>query len=933
MPSPLTRRQNRLTTAAIVAIALTLAALPGGVANASTTASMQQPSASSSDDFERVTGPLGSAWVADRGTWSIASGKAQKAAGPGNNVATHRGLQLGTAYTVAADVDIVSPSPAAREWSGVVANVQGRTSLSYYVLRATTAGGGRDAQWQLLQMANNSTPTVLAQGTVAAPYGTPLRLLLSRDGRDFQVAVTNAATGSILAEATHQLAVTDPTRIGGWAGLYLNSGNLRARDFGLTTTTPAVAPPGTLNCKPAGEYDFSEADQQILETVPVGTTFAGMPVTQRVLTDGADQYVAYYDQDRRLTIAHRDIDATTEWTQQILPTSIGWDSHNYVSLGLDRDRNLHVSGNMHNVALIYFRTSTPGDITTLSPVANMVSPQTENSVTYPEFVNRKDGSLVFSHRNGGSGDGVTYFNVYDESSRTWTRLVDQPLFNGEGSTANPAGTWNAYFENPLLGPDGSFHMIWVWRDTPDAATNSLLTYAKSENLVDWFDSAGNPLTSPFRYGEADIVDPIPDGGGLLNGNAKLGFDAAGAPVVSYHKYDKSGQSQVYAARADGTGEWDVRQISDWTGRWSFGGGGSLDFQVVMRGSKVMSDGNMRVDFACDANAQSIVIDDTLTAVAQAPTPALPAQITTVRGSYPGLQVNLQTDLAGPTEEGTWYLRAESLPSNRDLPRTEWPREGSALELVHVGVAASPADTTDLAAALAEAERRLTEAYSAGSWAPFEAARSHASRTLAEPDATQDDVDDATAALSSAQSALVSALTRLSLTIDSDAVAVGGSIDLSRVRATGTYADGRSAPVATSDLTASPVDTTSPGPTTLTMTASADAVTTGAAPVRASLPLRVLVVWDPASVYTAGDVVLHDGSEWTATWWTRSQTPGGPQGAWQELRTSPDGTVIWTASRIFQAGDVVVHDGVSYEAKWWTRAQAPGEPNGPWKARG
>ncbi len=684
MKSVQLKRRTKRFIAVFVATTLAMGVF-GGTA-ATLPAQAATGSATASDDFERANGALGTAWTADRGTWSIASGKALSSASPGNNVATHRTLQLGRAYTVTADIDIVSSSPTGTEWAGIVGNVQGTTSLSYYVLRATTAGGTRTGQWQLLQMTDNSTPTVLTQGAMNAPYGTRLQLSLARDGAQFQVTVRNSATGATLATGAHTLAVVDPAQVGGRAGLYSNTGNLQARSFGLTTSTPAIAPPGAVACKPAGEYNFPGGNQQVLETVPVGTTFAGIPVTQRVLTDGDDQYVAYYDVQRGMTIAHRNLTAANPvWTTKVLPTTLGWDSHNYISMGLDRSRNLHVSGNMHNAALIYFRTTTPGDVSTLTRVTNMVSAGTENSVTYPEFVNRQDGSLVFSHRNGGSGDGVTYFNLYNETSKTWSRLVDQPLFNGTGSSTNPSGTWNAYFENPVLGPDGNFHMIWVWRDTPDAATNSLLTYARSANLVDWFDSAGNPLTSPFRYGDADVVDPVPNQRGLLNGNAKLGFDADGTPIISYHKYDDTGRSQIYVARADGTGDWDISQVSNWEGRWSFGGGGSLDFKVVMRGSEVMSDGNIRVDFRCEGSAQSIVVDDSLTEVAQAPTPPLPSSVTTVRGTYPGLQVNLQTDLYGPADNGgTWYVRWESLPHNLDQPRPEWPQSGSGIELVRIG---------------------------------------------------------------------------------------------------------------------------------------------------------------------------------------------------------------------------------------------------------
>ena len=65
-----------------------------------------------------------------------------------------------------------------------------------------------------------------------------------------------------------------------------------------------------------------------------------------------------------MTIASRALDSN-KWQYQLLPTEVGWDSHNYVTMAVDRDGHLHVSGNMHCVQLIYFRTETPGDITTL----------------------------------------------------------------------------------------------------------------------------------------------------------------------------------------------------------------------------------------------------------------------------------------------------------------------------------------------------------------------------------------------------------------------------------------------------------------------------------------------------------------------------------------------------------------------------------------
>jgi alpha-L-arabinofuranosidase/regulation of enolase protein 1 (concanavalin A-like superfamily) len=92
-------------------------------------------------------------------------------------------------------------------------------------------------------------------------------------------------------------------------------------------------------------------------------------------------------------------------------------------------------------------------------------------------------------------------------------------------------------------------------------------------------------------------------------------------------------------------------------------------------------------------------------------------------------------------------------------------------------------------------------------------------------------------------------------------------------------------------------------------------------------------WDSSSVYTAGDRVTYEGAVFEATWWTRGQTPGAsPYSAWQEIASTTGGVAIWTPSRIFTAGDVVEHDGVTYTARWWTRNQEPASsPWGPWQA--
>ncbi|GAA4172367.1 ExeM/NucH family extracellular endonuclease [Gryllotalpicola koreensis] len=104
------------------------------------------------------------------------------------------------------------------------------------------------------------------------------------------------------------------------------------------------------------------------------------------------------------------------------------------------------------------------------------------------------------------------------------------------------------------------------------------------------------------------------------------------------------------------------------------------------------------------------------------------------------------------------------------------------------------------------------------------------------------------------------------------------------------------------------------------------------PVVVGLNPTVSPTWNAKTVYNTGDYVFYNGSTWLAQWWTQNQKPGDPNGPWEQIVTTQDGTAVWTASRVFTTGDVVVYDGKTYVAKWWTRNQKPGDKNGPWQLK-
>ncbi|HEY6738663.1 MAG TPA: BNR repeat-containing protein [Actinopolymorphaceae bacterium] len=625
------------------------------------------------DDFDRPDGPVGNDWSELRGDWAIASAALRTDTGPQERVVAQTGFALGERFDIHATLRIEDESN--RRWNGVAFNVSdnGDGTQDFYVLRLVNTVGERVGAWQLLQVTDSvvDDDSLIAQGALEIAAGGDYTVRISSS--TYGVVELGIAEGGTRLLDQPEIVPLGDLLAGGHAGLYSSNGGARFdRVRVITSRKPANPPsPGPLQCPPVDgpPYELPDEQEEVAEKVVVDRTWAGHPVGQSVLTSGSEQYVAYYDAERQLVVAHRTT-GEQDWTKQPLDTAVGWDSHNYVTMALDRAGHLHVSGNMHGVPLIYYRTTVPGDVTSLVRVPTMVDPGSEQRVTYPRFFRTPDDALVFRYRDGGSGNGADIYNRYDEETSQWQRLLDQPLHDGEGLR-------NAYVNGPLLGPDGYYHLAWVWRDTPDAATNQHLSYARSRDLVHWERSDGTPLTLPITYDSGEVVDPVPMNGGIINGNTEIGFDADGRVLLSYHKYDKAGNTQIYLARRERRG-WTIHQVSDWQGRWTIGGRGTLRFEVDVSAVSVLPDGNLRLAFRCHDEQRTWVLDpEELRPISEVDSPQLPSELTDVRSDFPEMLVNFAGDLGVAEEEGTRYLlRWESLPSNQDRPRDPpWPDPG------------------------------------------------------------------------------------------------------------------------------------------------------------------------------------------------------------------------------------------------------------------
>lgn len=399
--------------------------------------------------------------------------------------------------------------------------------------------------------------------------------------------------------------------------------------------------------------DSSGSTFRSLEVAPV---WAGHPVGFAIETTEAWQYVAFYDPERRMTVAQRRLDSS-DWTFERLPSKLGWDSHNYVTLAVDAAGFVHVSGNMHGDPLVYFRSVAPHDISEFEQPGMVGS--LEERITYPRFFHGHGGELFFQYRNGKSGDAVQLVNAYDAVAGRWRRLLDRPLFDGGGAES-------AYPVGPTKGPDGFFHLVWMWRETPSGATNHDLSYARSRDLLRWETAAGEPLALPIRPGnERAVVDPVAPGGGLAGIAFGVGFDSRRRPIVTYSKYDAAGASQSYNARWTG-GEWRLSRPSDWTYRWDLDRTGTLGEAIVVRPPTVDRKGRLVQTFRhVEAGAGVWVLDEeTLTPVEVLPLRDDLARLKQPESRARGMEVReLIRD-----RQGRYFLRWETLGINRDRPR-------------------------------------------------------------------------------------------------------------------------------------------------------------------------------------------------------------------------------------------------------------------------
>ena len=409
-----------------------------------------------------------------------------------------------------------------------------------------------------------------------------------------------------------------------------------------------------------GQFSNAQLGKNALEVVEVSDVESAFPVGFCLKTYKGNQYLAYYDAAHNMVMAKREL-GSSKWQKTILPTKVGWDSHNYVTFAFDKEGFIHLSGNIHAVPLIYFKSNKSENIDEFE-VLNYMTGKDELRTTYPQFMTNNEGDLIFHYRSGGSGNGFEVYNRYDCKAKTWKRLIDTPLIDGKGHR-------NAYMQGPTMGKDGFYHLIWVWRDSPDCSTNHTLSYARSKDLIHWESIRGEQVPLPITIENKElVVDGTPVKGGLFNPGIKLSFDSNKRPLIGYHKYDTDGNNQLYVTRFE-NGSWKQVQLTNWKYRWQFEGGGSMKSELSINAPAIVDSNTMALGYKHIKYGSAQVLFDQTTlqpkGIRNTPS-AYPKEYNEVQSTVPNMIVNTLVD-------GLYLLRWETLPANRDRkPEGELP---------------------------------------------------------------------------------------------------------------------------------------------------------------------------------------------------------------------------------------------------------------------
>ncbi|RYG50437.1 MAG: neuraminidase, partial [Chitinophagaceae bacterium] len=195
----------------------------------------------------------------------------------------------------------------------------------------------------------------------------------------------------------------------------------------------------------------------------------------------------------------------------------------------------------------------------------------EKRVSYPEFHQLPGKGLLFFYRDGGSGNGNLVMNSYDARQKKWKR-VQKNLLDGEGKRN---AYWQAHVNNK-----GFIYLSWVWRETPDVASNHDLCFALSKDGgISWERSTGEKYALPITAASAEYACRIPPQSELINQTSMYADDQNNIVIAGYWKDADSNIPQYHLIYNQGE-SWKVKTLNFRKTPFSLNGTGSKKIPIA-----------------------------------------------------------------------------------------------------------------------------------------------------------------------------------------------------------------------------------------------------------------------------------------------------------------------------------------------------------------
>ena len=257
-------------------------------------------------------------------------------------------------------------------------------------------------------------------------------------------------------------------------------------------------------------------------------------------TNGNYQYTAYWDAEDTgtgavyLAVARRKLSDNS--VQQVRFDGVGGDpleslatprdGHNTVAIGLSpNDGRIHVSFSNHHAPHHYWISSsgcmaqTSLSSCTWTSASSQADATHEAKLTYPFYINDREGHLYLVYRYNISLDSDEYINKYNDNG-TWT-AVGRVLNGIGGGVYDPDGPWTdtdgdgkrdvgepgalgvndrgVYMLGAQFDKNDRLHMMWMWREYIEGSAGWKqhgVYYAYSDDFgATWKDSGGTQIAT------------------------------------------------------------------------------------------------------------------------------------------------------------------------------------------------------------------------------------------------------------------------------------------------------------------------------------------------------------------------------------------------------------------------------------------------------